>query len=75
MSEHLEAAQTRAREAHNRLAEATAAHTAELERIRQEADEAIASAAKADEAIQQARAGAAARGRGRGSEGRRRAGR
>jgi hypothetical protein len=35
MSEHLDAAQARAREAHGRLAEATAAHAAELERIRE----------------------------------------
>ena len=32
-----EAAEARAREAHDRLAEATAAHAAELERIREEA--------------------------------------
>jgi hypothetical protein len=34
MSEHLEAAQARAREAHDRLTEATATHAAELEQIR-----------------------------------------
>ena len=34
MSEHLDAAQAWAREAHGRLAEATAAHAAELERVR-----------------------------------------
>ena len=36
MSEHLAAEQARAREAHERLAEATAAHAAELDQIRQE---------------------------------------
>ena len=37
MAVHLAAEQARAREAHERLAEATAAHAAELERIRPDA--------------------------------------
>src|ERR1700722_9110232 len=42
MSEHLAAEVARAREAHDRLAEATAAHAAELERIREETQARIA---------------------------------
>jgi hypothetical protein len=45
MSEHLAAEQARAREAHDRLAQAVEAHGAELERVRSEAREAIERAA------------------------------
>lgn len=44
MSEHLDASQARAREAHHRLAEATAAHAAELKRIREETRRRVAPA-------------------------------
>ena len=55
MSEHLAAEQARAREAHERLAEATAAHAAEIERIRADATERIEQAeAQRDAAVAEA---------------------
>ena len=57
MSEHLDAAQAWAREAHDRLAEATATHAAELERIRGETQARIAIAEEdRDSAIERAEA-------------------
>ena len=59
MSEHLEAAQVRAREAHDRLTEVTAAHAAETEQIRADAQARIDEArASAEDAVQCAQADA-----------------
>ena len=58
MSEHLAAEQARAREAHDRLAEATAAHAAELDRIREETQARITIAEEdRDSAIARGRGG------------------
>ena len=56
MSEHLAAEQARARDAHERLVEATVAQAAELERIREEAQARITAAEdERDSAIQRPR--------------------
>jgi hypothetical protein len=61
MAAHLEAAQARSREAHDRLTETTTAHAAELEQIRADAQARIAEArASAAEAVRRAQARAEA---------------